>query len=68
MEQGQVFELEVHSGTEDGTEGDEEYEQRSRHRMRELATKYNSCQFRPFRIFERHSGCHNLAVLGRPQK
>jgi transposase InsO family protein len=25
------------------------------HRRRELATKYNSCQLRPFRIFERHS-------------
>lgn len=23
--------------------------------MRELATKYNSCQFRPFGIFERHN-------------
>jgi hypothetical protein len=36
---------------------DEKYEQRCSHRRRRLATKYNSCQFRPFRIFERHSVC-----------
>jgi len=50
-----------HSGTEKRTLGDEEYEQRSRHRRRELATKYDSCQFRPFRVFDRYSA--NCALV-----
>jgi transposase InsO family protein len=36
----------------------------SSHRRRKLATKYNSCPFKPFQIFERHSQRNRRGPLG----